>query len=117
VQATKTAVLQFLICHLVTRGLEEVRVLQKLSLGAFHTQLHKMQTLTRFSSHGKDTTSKYYYYMWRFGWVFYLIGLFFTVCAFFTALLAPCSRLASGFSGFTLGFALFWFTLAAALMT
>ncbi|PMD14473.1 hypothetical protein NA56DRAFT_583779 [Hyaloscypha hepaticicola] len=67
--------------------------------------------------HGKDTTSTYYYYMWRFGWIFYLMGLFFTVSAFFTALLAPCSRLASGFSGFTLGFALFWFTLAAALMT
>jgi hypothetical protein len=73
--------------------------------------------LTNCSDHGKDTTSTYYYYLWRFGWVFYLLGLFFTVSAFFTALLAPCSRLASGFSGTTLGFALFWFTLAAALMT
>jgi len=68
-------------------------------------------------SHGKHTTSKYYYYLWRFGWVFYLIGLIFTVFAFFTALLAPCSRLASGLSGSTLAFALFWFTLAASLMT
>ena len=76
-----------------------------------------MELLTSCSSHGKDTTSTYYYYMWRFGWVLYLLGLAFTVFAFFTALLAPCSRLASGFSGLTLGFALFWFTLAAALMT
>lgn len=68
-------------------------------------------------SHGKNTTSKYYYYMWRFGWVFYLMGLFFTVMAFFTALLAPCSRLASGVSGLVLGFSWFWFTLAASLMT
>lgn len=68
-------------------------------------------------SHGKHTTSTYYYYLWRFGWVFYLMGLLFTVLAFFTAVLAPCSRLAAGFSGFTLTFALFWFTLGASLMT
>jgi hypothetical protein len=55
--------------------------------------------------------------MWRFGWVFYLIGLFFDVSAFFTALLAPCSRLASGFSGLILLGALFFFTLATTLMT
>ena len=67
--------------------------------------------------YGKNTTSKYYYYMWRFGWVFYLLALVFDVFAFFTSLLAPCSRLASGFSGAVLGFALFWFTLAASLMT
>jgi hypothetical protein len=73
--------------------------------------------LTKSSDHSKGTTSTYYYYMWRFGWVFYLLGLFFTVVAFFIALLAPCSRLASGFSGLTVGFALFWFTLAASLMT
>jgi hypothetical protein len=79
--------------------------------------IRRMEMLTSCSDHGKDTTSTYYYYMWRFGWVFYLIGLFFTVSAFFTALLAPCSRLASGFSGSILVFALFWFTLAAALMT
>jgi hypothetical protein len=67
--------------------------------------------------HGKNTTAKYYYYMWRFGWVFYLLALIFDVFAFFTSLLAPCSRLASGFSGAVLAFALFWFTLAATLMT
>jgi hypothetical protein len=67
--------------------------------------------------YGKNTTSKYYYYLWRFGWVFYLIGLTLTVFAFFTSLLAPCSRLASGVSGFITVNALFWFTLGASLMT
>jgi len=68
-------------------------------------------------SHGKGTTSKYYYYMWRFGWVFYLIALIANVVSFFTCLLAPCSRLASGISGFFVANALFWFSLAASLMT
>jgi len=68
-------------------------------------------------SHGHHTTSTYYYYMWRFGWVFYLLALVFDVFAFFTSLLAPCSRLASGLSGLILAMALFWMSLAAALMT
>jgi len=66
---------------------------------------------------GKNTTSKYYFYMWRFGWVFYLLALIFDVVAFFTSLAAPVSRLASGLSGLIIGFALFWMSLAAALMT
>ena len=71
----------------------------------------------RTRSHGKGTTSRYYYYMWRFGWVFYLIALIANVASFFTCLFAPCSRLASGVSGFFVANALFWFTLAASLMT
>jgi len=67
--------------------------------------------------HAKHTTSTYYYYMWRFGWVFYLIALVSTVSAFFLALLSPISRLASGLAGLTATFALFWMSLAAALMT
>jgi hypothetical protein len=55
--------------------------------------------------------------MWRFGWVFYLMALVLDVFAFFTALLAPFSRLASGFSGLVLGGALFFFSIAASLMT
>jgi len=66
---------------------------------------------------GKGTTSKYYYYMWRFGWVFYLLALIFDVFAFFTAALAPCSRLASGMAGLLISIALFWMSLGAALMT
>jgi len=67
--------------------------------------------------HGHGTTSTYYYYMWRFGWTFYLIALVIDVFAFFTALLAPFSRLASGVSAFVLYLALFFMTLAAVLMT
>jgi hypothetical protein len=55
--------------------------------------------------------------MWRFGWVFYLLGLIFNVFGFFAALLAPCSRLASGFSGLVTLVGLVFFTIAASLMT
>jgi hypothetical protein len=68
-------------------------------------------------SKGKGTTSTYYYYMWRFGWVLYLIALVFDVFAFVASLLAPFSRLASGFAGLILAVALFFMTLAASLMT
>jgi len=67
--------------------------------------------------HGKGTTDTYYYYMWRFGWVFYLMSMFFTAVALFFSLIAPCSRLASGFSGLVALSALFFYSIAAALMT
>ncbi|KAA8570126.1 hypothetical protein EYC84_002457 [Monilinia fructicola] len=68
-------------------------------------------------SHGKHTTSFSYYYMWRFGWVFYLMGLLFTVFAFFTSMLAVCSRLGSFLGALMTMAALFFFTLGASLMT
>ena len=55
--------------------------------------------------------------MWRFGWVFYLISLFFMVTAFFTGFLACCGRLGSAISGFTSLVALFFYSVAASLMT
>jgi hypothetical protein len=48
---------------------------------------------------------------------FYIIALFFSVIALFTGLLALCSRLGGYLSGLTTGVALFFQTLAAALMT
>jgi hypothetical protein len=60
--------------------------------------------------------SSYYFYMWRFGWVFYLIALFFGVCALFTGVLS-CTRLGSGLSGLVTGIALLFHSIAAALMT
>lgn len=69
------------------------------------------------SKHGKNTTSSSYYYMWRFGWVFYLMGLVFAVLAFFTAMLAACSRLGSYLGALMTTVALFFFTLGASLMT
>lgn len=55
--------------------------------------------------------------MWRFGWVFYLISLFFMVAAFFAGFLACCGRLGSAISGLVSLTALFFYSIAAALMT
>lgn len=68
-------------------------------------------------SHYKGTTSTYYYYMWRFGWVFYLIALVFNVLGLLVAIAAPISRLAAGLGSFLTAIALAFFSLAAALMT
>jgi hypothetical protein len=68
-------------------------------------------------SYGGDTTSHYYWYMWRFGWVFYLISLFFEVLAFFTGFIACCGRLGSAVAGFAAVVALFFYTIAVSLMT
>jgi len=48
---------------------------------------------------------------------FYLVALFFAVVALFTGLLALFSRLGGYISGFNTALALFFQTLAAALMT
>jgi hypothetical protein len=68
-------------------------------------------------SHGGNTTSYYYFYMWRFGWVFYLIALFFTVAAFFTGFIACCGRLGAAIAALMSSVALFFLTIAASLMT
>ncbi|KAK1758701.1 protein SUR7 [Echria macrotheca] len=68
-------------------------------------------------SYGGDTTSHQYWYLWRFGTVFYLITLFFSVIAFFTGFLSCCSRLGSALSGLISLVALFFNTLAVSLMT
>jgi len=68
-----------------------------------------------YGNHHGDT-STYYYYLWRFGWVFYLMALVFDVGALFAACLS-CLRIGSGLAGILAAFAWFWFTLAASLMT
>ncbi|KAK3298623.1 SUR7/PalI family-domain-containing protein [Chaetomium fimeti] len=67
--------------------------------------------------YGNGTTSFYYWYMWRFGWVFFLIALFFEVLAFFAGFLALCSRLGSALTGLISLVALFFLTIAVSLMT
>lgn len=59
----------------------------------------------------------YYFYMSRFAWVFYLIALFFAVVAIFISLFALFARLGAYLTGFTTFLAMFFQTLAAALMT
>lgn len=66
---------------------------------------------------GDDTTSKKYYYLWRFGWVFFLITLFFETCAFFSGFLACCGRLGAAISAFFAVGALFCSSIAMSLMT
>lgn len=61
--------------------------------------------------------SNYYYLMWRFGWVFYLIALFFDVCAFFAGFLACCGRLGAALSGLIALTALVFYSVAVSLMT
>ncbi|KAH8169836.1 SUR7/PalI family protein [Sarocladium implicatum] len=68
-------------------------------------------------SHGGHTTSTHYFYMWRFGWVFFLIALFFEVFAFFGAFLACCGRLGAAISGLLSLVALVFLSAAASLMT
>lgn len=68
-------------------------------------------------NHGHGTTSTYYYYMWRFGWVFYLMSFVLAVLGLLSALFAPCSRLVSGLSGLIVGSSLFFMSIAAPLMT
>lgn len=59
----------------------------------------------------------YYFYMSRFAWVFYLIALFFAVVAIFISLFALFARLGAYLTGLTAFLAMFFQTLAAALMT
>ncbi|KAF2643450.1 SUR7-domain-containing protein [Massarina eburnea CBS 473.64] len=61
--------------------------------------------------------TRHYYYLSRFMFAFYLIALFFAVVALFTGLLAMCSRLGGYISALTTATALFFQTIAAALMT
>ncbi|CAK7271745.1 Eisosomes component [Sporothrix epigloea] len=67
--------------------------------------------------YGGGTTSFSYFYMWRFGWVFYIIALFFEVCAFFTSFLACCGRFGSSLGGLVTMIALIFLTAAVSLMT
>ncbi|TRX98566.1 hypothetical protein FHL15_000640 [Xylaria flabelliformis] len=68
-------------------------------------------------SYGDGTTSEQYFYLWRFGWVFYLLALVFTVFSFFTGFVACFGRLGHAIAGLMTFVALFFHTVAAALMT
>lgn len=70
-----------------------------------------------FGSHGGNTTSFHYYYLWRFGWVFIIIALFFEVLAWFASFLACCGRLGAAIASFLSLIALGWLSLGVALMT
>jgi hypothetical protein len=61
--------------------------------------------------------TKYFYYLSRVAWAFYLVALFFAVVTFFVSLLAICARLGGYMAGF-FGLAAFMFqALCSSLMT
>ncbi|ENH61951.1 SUR7 family protein FMP45 [Fusarium oxysporum f. sp. cubense race 1] len=68
-------------------------------------------------SRAGDTTSNKQFFLWRFGWVFILITLFFETLAFFTGFIACCGRLGAGISSIMSMFALFCSSVAMSLMT
>lgn len=68
-------------------------------------------------SHGRGTTSMFYFYMWRFGWVFYMMSLFFIAMTWFASFLACCGRLGSAIAGLVAVTGLFFLTIAVSLMT
>jgi len=67
--------------------------------------------------HGGNTTSTKFFFMWRFGWVFYLLALFFSTVTFFTGFLACCGRLGAALSGLMCIISLFLYTVGVSLMT
>ncbi|KFX96741.1 hypothetical protein V490_03165 [Pseudogymnoascus sp. VKM F-3557] len=67
-------------------------------------------------SHGHNTTSKYYYYMWRFGWVFFFIAFVFANLAALSGFLS-CIRVVAGATGLLVLSAVFWLCLSVCLMT
>ncbi|KAI1003321.1 hypothetical protein K3495_g4885 [Podosphaera aphanis] len=68
-------------------------------------------------SYGKHTTSRYFYYMWRFGWVSYLIGLVFVFIGWLVTAISFSTRIGSGIAGLAIAFGLIWYSVAASLMT
>lgn len=68
-------------------------------------------------NHGGDTTSTKFFYMWRFGWVFYLLALFFMTLTFLSGFLACFGRLGAAISGLMAILSLVIYTAGVSLMT
>lgn len=66
---------------------------------------------------GSGTTDKYYYLMWRFGWVWFILALASSLIAFFAGFLACCGRVGAFISSAVSSVALAFWTLAAVFMT
>jgi hypothetical protein len=68
-------------------------------------------------SHDGNTTSYKYWIMWRFGWVFYLISMFFMLVSLAIGLLAMCTRIGGILAALSLIVALVFQGIASSLMT
>ncbi|BFZ64631.1 Eisosomes component [Saitoella coloradoensis] len=69
------------------------------------------------SSSGGPVTGNWFYYMSRFQFAFYLITIAFAALAFFTGLLALCSRLGGAISAVLTALALVFSTAVSIIMT
>jgi hypothetical protein len=67
-------------------------------------------------NHANNTTSRYYYYMWRFGWVFYFLAFIFANFAFLSSILC-FFRIGSLITGLLTLVATFWLALGTFLGT
>lgn len=108
---TQTMETSFQLCHLT---LHATLVLKPVSQASSLGKLFRMDSMRDTDV---ITSTHYYYYMSRFMFAFYLIALFFAVVAFFTGMLALCTRLGAYLSSLTTFMAFFFQALAASLMT
>lgn len=67
-------------------------------------------------SKGGHTTDTSTYYLWRFGWVFLIMALFFNTLTFFSSFIACCGRLGAAISYFIGIFGLVFHTAAVAVI-
>ncbi|KAI1436414.1 SUR7/PalI family-domain-containing protein [Xylaria sp. CBS 124048] len=68
-------------------------------------------------AYGDGTTSYVYFYLWRFGWVLYLLALFATILAFFIGFAAVINRVRAYIAALVSAISLLLLTFAASLMT
>lgn len=72
---------------------------------------------TLIGSSGGNTSSSKIYYLWRFGWVFIMIALFFSSITFIASFLSCCGRLGASIAYYNSLMALFTHSVASAITT
>lgn len=72
---------------------------------------------TLIGDSGNGTSSKKIYYLWRFGWVFIMIALFFSSITFIASFLSCCGRLGASIAYYNSLMALLTHSVAAAITT
>lgn len=104
----------FKICGEFNRNCDKSKAALPLGYAWYDDSTGAPKGLT--GNHGHDTTSRYYFYMWRFGWVFYFIAFILANFAVLFGLLA-CLKIVTVATGLITLASLFFLTLAACLMT
>lgn len=104
----------FKICGESNRNCDKSKAALPLGYAWYDDSTGAPSALT--GNHGNNTTSRYYFYMWRFGWVFYFIAFILANFALLSGLLA-CLKIVTIGTGLLTLASLFFLTLAACLMT